>query len=391
MAKANAWKGSEKFEKHIKVSRFILKILCVDITTKPRRYSKFLQLAISLNQILTILLQIIYNITTEDEGVDELANVIYMNYIIVGLGKLLTMYYRRQTLVQVLKTLEEIYPENHTEEKYNLKNYFKYYSRLETVIWTFYRIVGPLYTTLPLLLSLMNILSIGKFTLLLPLSLWKMGNPMDNQWWLKYIFYYVIGACSCILSGLTITGCDLCLYNLITQLCMHYDLLSQRILELDPAKDEQKASKELNVLIRQHLMITDLANETNNLFGLSIIFSVMSSSFTLCLVAYQMLDDVSMLTIVKSFILLLYESKQVIITCYIGQKLKEYSSLVNESLYAHRWYDGSTKYRRCVLIMLACTSKPFVLNFIGIANISVITLKEVYGNAYRLFTVFKSA
>lgn len=70
-----------------------------------------------------------------------------------------------------------------------------------------------------------------------------------------------------------------------------------------------------------------VANEINNIFGLSIIFSVMSSSFTLCLVAYQMLDDVSMFTIVKAFILLLYESKQVIITSYIGQKLKECVSM----------------------------------------------------------------
>ncbi|XP_061387641.1 putative odorant receptor 85d [Musca vetustissima] len=301
------------------------------------------------------------------------------------------MYYRRQALPRVLKTLDEIYPENREEEKYNLKKYFRYYSRIEKFIWSFYRVVGPVYVTLPLVQSLRCIWTMGQFTLFLPLSLWKMGDPMDNQWWLLYIVYYMIGAFSAISSGMTITGCDLCLYSLITQLCMHYDLLSRRILELQPAEGEDLVTKKLHILIRQHRQITDLANEINRIFALSIIFSVMSSSFTLCLVAYQMLDDVSMFTIVKAFILLLYESKQVIITCYVGQKLKECSSLVNASLYAHSWYDGSPKYRRCVLFMLLCTMEPFVLNFMGIADITVITLKEVYGNAYRLFTVFKSA
>ncbi|XP_061386198.1 putative odorant receptor 85d [Musca vetustissima] len=270
-----------------------------------------------------IVLQIVYNLTTQAEDEDFLTNIIYINYNFVALGKLLSMYYRRQALPRVLKTLDEIYPENREEEKYNLKKYFRYYSRIEKFIWSFYRVVGPVYVTLPLVQSLRCIWTMGQFTLFLPLSLWKMGDPMDNQWWLLYIVYYMIGAFSAISSGMTITGCDLCLYSLITQLCMHYDLLSRRILELQPAEGEDLVTKKLHILIRQHRQITDLANEINRIFALSIIFSVMSSSFTLCLVAYQMLDDVSMFTIVKAFILLLYESKQVIITCYVGQKLKE--------------------------------------------------------------------
>ncbi|XP_005179301.1 putative odorant receptor 92a [Musca domestica] len=354
------------------------------MTIEPRKFSKYLKITITLNQILIIVLQIIYNLTTQDEGVDVLTNIIYINYNVVALGKLLSMYYRRQTLAKVLEILDGIYPTQRIEEKYNLNSYFRYYSRIETFIWSFYRLVGPVYVTLPLVQSLKSIWTLGKFTLILPLSLWKMGDPLDNDWWLTYLFYYLIGAFSSISSGMTITGCDLCLYSLITQLCMHYDLLSQRIMELQPAAGEENATKRLGILTRQHLIVTNVANEIN-------IFSVMSSSFTLCLVAYQMLDDVSIFTIVKAFILLLYESKQVIITCYIGQKLKECSSLVNASLYAHSWYDGSTRYRRRVLYMLLCTMQPFVLNFMGIADITVITLKEVYGNAYRLFTVFKSA
>uniref|UniRef100_A0A1I8Q8I8 Odorant receptor n=2 Tax=Stomoxys calcitrans TaxID=35570 RepID=A0A1I8Q8I8_STOCA len=357
---------------------------------KPQIHSKYLQIAVTLNLFIVVILQIIHNVISEDTE-ERLPNIIFNNYIIVGIGKILAIYYHRLAMAKAVDYLRVIYPSKAIERKYQLGDYFKFYSRLEMVIWTFYRMVGPSFLLLPLFQSFINIWLRGKFSFILPLHMWGFdeANIGESSPWVLYILYYLLGGWCCLSVGMSITACDLLLYGMIIQLCQHFDLNSKQILELSPG-NEMEALEQLKKIGIQHQKIMELAKEVNRIFGPSIIFSVMSSSFILCLVTYQMLDDVPYFTILKSFILLLYESKQVIITCYMGQKIMECSSLVNESLYMHNWVDGSVKYRRHVLIMLLCTAQPFVLYIGGIADITLVTLKVVYGNAYRLFTVFKS-
>lgn len=72
-----------------------------------------------------------------------------------------------------------------------------------------------------------------------------------------------------------------------------------------------------------YFLLSRLAQDVNGIFAPSIIFSLASSSFILCFSAYQLLDDVSFVFAVKVLLLLCYEMKQVVITCYYGDRLIE--------------------------------------------------------------------
>ncbi|XP_075165044.1 odorant receptor 85b-like [Haematobia irritans] len=379
---------SNRFETYMKIARAIYKFLGVDLTMEPHRFYKYLQVILTLNFIFVVLLQNMYNATANDVAEVLLPNIIFANYNFVSFGKLMAMYYHRLTMTRNLEELKDLYPERKIEEKYQLERHHRMFSRLQFFIWNFYRMIAPPFLFLPLIQSTVNLWINGEFSYLVPISMWAIStNP--NMGWKTYLFCYFSGGWVCICSGMSIVACDLLLYGLISQLCLHFDLISQLILEIAP-DDEREGLAKLSEIVKYHRKVMELARKINSIFGPSIIFSVMSSSFILCLVTYQMLDDVPMSTIFKSFTLLIYESKQVVITCYLGQKVMEHSSLVNESLYSHKWYEGSVKYRRQIAFMLMCTSQPFILQVGGIADITLLTLKVVYGNAYRLFTVFKT-
>ncbi|XP_075167920.1 odorant receptor 85b-like [Haematobia irritans] len=325
MANTNAFlERSTQFENYINIPKFIYKFLGVDLTMKPENFSKYLQIAVVSNLIFVVTLQIIYNCTaTDPDGDEELtANIIFANYNIVGFGKLLAIYYHRLIMVETLYSLRDIYPLKNFLNEYCLKGHYKFYSCLEFFIWLFYRCIGPTFVFLPLMHSLINFAVERKFSYLVPISMWGIPVGPDNSW-IVYILSYITGGWCCFCAGLSITACDLLLYGLITQLNVHFDIISQKILQLEPF-NEQTTLKEMNEITDYHRKVMGLAKNINTIFGPSIIFSVMSSSFTLCLVTYQMLDDVPISTVLKSLVLLMYESKQVVITCYMAQKVMEH-------------------------------------------------------------------
>lgn len=254
MVNANFAKHSTQFERFIKVSRLIFNFLGLDITFERRFRSTCIQVAFGLNLVVMTILQIVYNVTDGSDSMDRLNNIIFTNYCIVGIGKLCAISYHRLAMVRALDELEQIYPDERTESIYKLDRHYRYYFRFERFIWIFYRFVGPTFVMMPMLLSLLALLQTGRYPMVLPLLVPGMGETTDYSWWPQYIIYFVLGGLCAICSGMSITGCDLCLYSMITQMCLHFDLLSQKVMELRPDR-EDKTLRDLSDIARQHVEV----------------------------------------------------------------------------------------------------------------------------------------
>ncbi|XP_012162260.2 odorant receptor 85b-like [Ceratitis capitata] len=320
---------------------------------------KFARFLTVLTTLLLFVHQIAFLVTPGRTFVELSAAVGLLNYTTVGAGKILFLILNRHLLLKSYTQLQAIYPSEAVERHYKLDRYLLIYKRVETLLYNFFKYILIVYLVSPIVQSFYDLWSNGAYSYRMPTIIWY-PVPLEES-----------------------------LLDSVSQLMLHLDLLAQRILELQPA--EQGSMNDLKAIIEYHQRILTLAQDVNSIFAPSIVFSLASSSFILCFSAYQLLEDVSFIFALKVLLLLGYEMKQVVITCYYGDKLMDSSANLFNVVYAHDWTDGTPAYKRLVLIMLIRTYRPIALNVAGIADVSLITLKQVLSTSYQIFAVLKTA
>ncbi|XP_037944162.1 odorant receptor 2a-like [Teleopsis dalmanni] len=70
--------------------------------------------------------------------------------------------------------------------------------------------------------------------------------------------------------------------------------------------------------------------------------------------------------------------KEVVIICYFGNLLMDNSSKMFDALCTQNWLRSSLEYKKMVLLMLMVTRRPVTLNISGIAEVNLVTLKQVW-------------
>ncbi|XP_053963546.1 odorant receptor 85b-like [Anastrepha ludens] len=331
--------------------------------------------------------QIGYLLTPGRTFAEQSAAVALMNYTTVSFGKILFLIYNRHLLLKSHGQLKAIHPSVELERQYKLEHHLLFYARVEILLYRFFKYILIIYLVYPIVQSFYDLWSTGVYTYLMPALYWYPVRVEESL--LVYLFYVSFQSFSSYCAGTIILSADLCLFSSVSQLLLHLELIAQRILELQPAESDSLGA--LKVIIEYHQRIFMLAHDVNAIFAASIIFSLTSSSFILCFSAYQLLGDVSFIFALKVLLLLCYEMKQVVITCYYGDRLMESSLNLFNVVYAHNWPDGSPAYKRLVLIMMIRTYRPIFLNVAGIADVTLITLKQVLSASYQIFAVLKTA
>lgn len=236
------------FDKFIKEPTKFFKYLAIDFTIESNLRFKFLRIAMLINIVLLIILQIMYNIFAEYKNLE---NIIYISYCFMSFGKILAIMHNRVLLVKCVEQLRDLFPTRYIERKYRLQYHIQNYLWFERFIINFYIFICCEFLLMPLLQSYLWFRKYNEYPFIMPAAFW-IPKKLEKSV-LVYIFEYILFG---FLSGLQVTttnaGCDLFLICCISQLCLHFDLLSQRIMELQPGEDENKALENLKAITRHH-------------------------------------------------------------------------------------------------------------------------------------------
>uniref|UniRef100_A0A1A9WA50 Odorant receptor n=1 Tax=Glossina brevipalpis TaxID=37001 RepID=A0A1A9WA50_9MUSC len=385
----NRFTSITSFNSFVDRPKQMLKYSGIKLDKEEISFYKMYTFLVIITIMFAIISQLWYVASCDASDPHRVIVVVYSAYFMVDLGKMVNILYRQSSLIECLAELQDICPDKDIERKYKLQHYLKSYKRVENF---FYYMVIFLVITFSLdaiARSLLQLYLKGSYGYLMTVVM-RPAIPYEDSL-LIYISYFVLSTASGTWVAINIIAIDLCLLGCVLQLCLHFELLSKQLMELDPSKlTELEAIKKLNSIAKHHNELIGLSRKINRTFSGSMICNLMAASFVLCFLCYQMLGDVQFLDIVKTILLLLNESKQVLLICYCGDRLSDSSQLFNDSLYMHNWVDGSVRYQHHLLFMILYAHKPVMLNLLGLIDITLITLKEVYGAAYRFFTVLKT-
>ncbi|XP_055847688.1 odorant receptor 85b-like [Episyrphus balteatus] len=387
----------ERFEKFIKIANFFY--LCVGIepyknSNQTSKNSIILALvfyitSINLNFYFIFELVFIYvAFSTGTNFTEAIQTASYSGFIITSDCKMLSVWYKKKVLTNLIKNLKEIYPISRKQQTdYNLKNYLRdvtfvmylFVFMYMVLIWFF-----NLFAILQYTIAMVMDRPIEQF---LPYHVWLPWDWKNTPW------YYFLNATE-ILAGYTAASgfiaSDLLLCALVTQICMHLDYIHRKIEEFTPngGKDDLIY---LNRMIAYHQKILYLTDDINAAFGVSLLFNFSTSSVIICFVGVQVTTGVFNLVSLKFTVFLISSLFQVFLICYYGQKITLSSENIAIGLYSQKWYkNATTSYKRTLILMMNRAQKPVQLKATIALPISLRTFTEassIFSNIFQFMSI----
>ncbi|XP_055844558.1 odorant receptor 67c-like [Episyrphus balteatus] len=356
-------KTTNKAEGFLHGTIFYCRLMGFEFENKNIRMKVLFRLGF-LNELFIMLGLCLYFGSFELGLHEKIYMLLYLNYYIVSVAKVISLIYHRETILQAFNEFRETHPAETLEKAYNLQTYTKKYKIIENVLVIFFWNLIFVFCVQPILLSFIDLVKDGKFTFNLTWMVWY---------------------------GIEIPKENIPIYLLISliQLTMRFDVIRKNIMLIEPDNTNEGARKLIKE-IGAHQRFISLAKKLNTVFIPSVLLSLFSSSLILCFTGFQLLGEITFLIVIQAIFLLAYELKQVFIMCYLGDKMIEISLKISDAIYEHKWYNGTSKYKRLVLIVLMRSQHMVGLHVVGISEISLQTFKTVMSASYQIFTVLRS-
>ncbi|XP_067620119.1 odorant receptor 49a-like [Eurosta solidaginis] len=320
---------------------------------------------------------------------------VYVFYAFDSNVKFAVFVLKVQRLRKIYECLAAEYPQTNKEiQLYQVKKYSFGHARL--IIRT-YMLVVNLIILEPLLQSIctyiLDIFRNGysgtKFPYLHPTP---MPYNFDYRRPLYYIPLYMSEYLNSHFCTVTNLGTDTFVCAFAQQICMHLEYLGNSLENYEPSVENSKADCEfLKKWVKKHQLMLNLCAELNEIFGISMLFMIISNCTLYCIIVVQLkLEGIGM-TFVKFICFFSVTVIQFFVICQFGQKLITMSEKLAFYAYSNRWYNGSKMYKNMLLTVITRAQDPAKVTAKGFQPISLLTFQIVMTMTYRVFAVLQQA
>jgi hypothetical protein len=165
-------------------------------------------------------------------------------------------------------------------------------------------------------------------------------------------------------------------YSLITVLAMEYDILG-RTLRKQLRKTDTKLS-DLKPIIDNHNLLLQATLLLESLTKSFFLVNFIASSFTICLVGFQLIIFKDTPSIMIYVFVLLVISMETFLLCHHGQMLIDSRMLIGSMIYKSKWYDiKDMRVKKMLpLLMQVCQDEKCLTGY-GFVDICHETFRDV--------------
>nr|AYN64401.1 odorant receptor OR11 [Rhyacophila nubila] len=184
---------------------------------------------------------------------------------------------------------------------------------------------------------------------------------------------------SCVCS----TDCFFCI--LVSQVCMHYQLL-QRNIENITKNTSISEQEKLKNIVEYHNQLYSFSERIEEIFSATLYVNFASSSLMICIELFSI--SIAPMPLALKYALFLGSSVgQIFLMCIYGDKLIEESGKVSESAYNSDWTTGSRSLRHGVLMLMTRARKPATVSLLGFTTASFTTFSSIMSASWSYFTM----
>ncbi|XP_016959768.3 odorant receptor 85f [Drosophila biarmipes] len=214
-------------------------------------------------------------------------------------------------------------------------------------------------------------------------------NPEKHSNWI-YLGIYVLEWLHSTQMVISNIGADIWLIYFQVQINLHFRGIIQSLEDHKPSVENDYKDREfLSKIVDKQVYLASMQNDLNDIFGGSLLLSLLTTASVLCTVAvYTLLQGVS-LEGCTYVIFIGTSAMQVYLVCYYGQQVLDLSAQVAHAVYNHDFHNASIAYKKYLLIIIIRAQQPVELSAMGYLPISLDTFKQLMSVTYRVITMLR--
>lgn len=192
-------------------------------------------------------------------GIENFSNFLEMTALapciglsLLGLAKSTTIWGNRSKITNIVRQLKKLFPKTKDEQiKWNVKKYLAKTNKLILLFVTAYVSAVAAFNFVPFIKSLNVWIRKGFYPMEFPYFIWYPFDPFKKGW---FGINYVIQMWAGFTATFGSVGPDVLFCSIVTQICLQFDILSEKILKYVP-QNSIKDYQFLNECVRQHNLL----------------------------------------------------------------------------------------------------------------------------------------
>ncbi|KAI8045986.1 odorant receptor 85f [Drosophila gunungcola] len=309
-----------------------------------------------------------------------------VTYVINSDTKYATVLQRRA--IQSLNTkLADLYPKT-TLDRIYLQVNDHYWSKSFVYLVTIYIGSSSMVVVGPIITSLISYFTHRGFAFMHCYPYFEF-DPEKHSVWI-YVGIYVLEWLHSTQMVISNIGADIWLLYFQIQIILHFRGIIQSFRDYQPSMEHDlKDRKFLAQIVDKQVYLVKLQNELNEIFGGSLLLSLLTTASVLCTVAVYTLIQGTTLEGCSYVLFIGTSTMQVYLVCYYGQQVLDLSAQVAHAVYNHDFHNASIAYKKYLMIIIIRAQQPVELNAVGYLSISLDTFKQLMSVTYRVITMLR--
>ncbi|XP_059049308.1 odorant receptor 4-like [Achroia grisella] len=320
-------------------------------------------------------------------------NVHVAGYGTMSFGKLLTIWYKKNSFRQVVNDLVDVWPVHETNpEAVAIKHKSLASLRSRQMLYIFWNVLGVLlYSLTPVALHLYR-LARG-----LPSELgfvWQIYYPFDKTNSIVHEFVYIFESFAGIASVCSMLGSDVFFITMASHISMMLRILQVKIrsLGMEMATDGKAIGglcncyDEIIEVINIHQKLIRYGNDLEDAFSVVNLINVLISSVNICCVMFSIIFLEPLMEMSNKFFLGAALT-QMGVVCWYADDIYRASVEVSNAVFESGWYNCNAQCRRSLLIMLQRSQRPLYFTALKFNSITMRTYTSILTTSYSYFAL----
>nr|ALM26250.1 odorant receptor 85 [Athetis dissimilis] len=216
--------------------------------------------------------------------------------------------------------------------------------------------------------------------LLLPFSCSFPFDPTGN--WIRYISVYIFETYSMFRIIYSYLGTEFLMITMCSHLATLFTLLQEELLNNKPGNHVH-----LKVIIKTHQKLISLSEQLDDVFDKVIFVNLSSASISMCFFGLSAKVAHGAIPMANNFVAVVVLTLPLFNLCYYGEKLREASAGLADSVYNNIWYRGDTRYQQFLWFIMRRSQKPCCLTSLKYNPITLNTFTTVLSTTWSYFSL----
>ncbi|KAG5673084.1 hypothetical protein PVAND_003159 [Polypedilum vanderplanki] len=334
-------------------------------SVNQRRQKQFFWISVAVIVTLISLLasNFMVNATKPEKLTEATESYTWMSGFIMVLVKTYFLCSQKRAAIRkILHRLDQYFPHSNRKQlQFGAIKHYRYMKKLFRICLTCYGGIWLHYTYM----SLLQLIFGHAFELIAPIYF-----PFDPLQPLLYPIFISLQSWSVLFAALMLTATDSFFCSLICVTSMEFDVLAQKLSQIDPESDEN-AEKKLQEIIDGYNELTDIANELEKIFSPLLFVHIFAGIFQLCSTAFLSFSPIRHYLMIKYSITVPLILFHVYSICFYGEQLQTSSMRVADEAYNCNWYGKNLKFRKMILLTMLRTQRPQKLTGLKFMNVGL--------------------